>query len=63
MLQDGVRRDAESLRLELRNTIAAYKVPQYVHLVQSLPKSAAGKVLKEELRRQFQAVAPADKAA
>jgi len=31
--------------------LAPYKVPRAVHLVDAIPKSASGKVMKEELRR------------
>jgi long-chain acyl-CoA synthetase len=37
----------------LRGRIAGYKCPKDIHLVESLPKSAAGKVLRKELRIQF----------
>jgi len=33
--------------------LARYKIPKSVAFVESLPRTAAGKVLKRELRRQF----------
>ena len=36
----------------LRNRVARYKVPKRVEVVEKLPISAAGKILKRELREQ-----------
>ena len=36
-----------------RGSIGSYKIPKEIHVVESLPKSALGKVLKTELRRNF----------
>jgi fatty-acyl-CoA synthase len=45
---------AEELRAFLKERLANYKVPKSIHLVDSLPKSAAGKILKTELARSLQ---------
>jgi fatty-acyl-CoA synthase len=37
----------------LTDRLAKYKVPKSVSLMQALPISAAGKILKRELREQF----------
>lgn len=37
-----------------RQHIGAYKLPRRVDMVESLPKSAMGKILKSELRKQWQ---------
>ncbi len=37
-----------------RGSIGGYKIPKEIYVVESLPKSALGKVLKTELRRKFQ---------
>jgi len=37
-----------------RDNMANYKVPRTVEIVQALPLNASGKVLKTELRKQFQ---------
>lgn len=37
----------------LRANLARYKVPKTVYLLQSLPISGAGKILKQDLRRRF----------
>ncbi|MEN6617088.1 MAG: AMP-binding protein [Syntrophorhabdus sp.] len=36
-----------------KGKIAGYKVPKVVHFVPELPRNAAGKILKRELREQF----------
>jgi acyl-CoA synthetase (AMP-forming)/AMP-acid ligase II len=43
----------EELIRRLRTQLAAYKCPKAIHFAASLPKSAAGKVLRTELRKQF----------
>ena len=42
--------DAQALIAHCRAEMAAYKVPKIVRLVDSLPKSAVGKILRRELR-------------
>jgi len=37
----------------LKNHLAKYKVPKHVRVVESLPISAAGKILKRELKKDF----------
>jgi long-chain acyl-CoA synthetase len=46
----GARVDEEQLRLHCREFIAGYKCPKSVEFRDELPLSAAGKVLKRELR-------------
>jgi fatty-acyl-CoA synthase len=41
---------AESLREALSGTIAEFKIPKYVRFVDDLPRTATGKVRKQELR-------------
>jgi fatty-acyl-CoA synthase len=43
--------DMESLRRWLRGRLGAFKVPRDIHIVESLPRNATGKVLKADLRR------------
>lgn len=38
----------------LRSHLAAYKMPKHVRLLDALPKSGAGKILKTELAEQFE---------
>ncbi len=44
---------AEELLAFMRDHLAGYKVPKSVALLDALPVSAAGKILKRELRAQF----------
>jgi fatty-acyl-CoA synthase len=37
--------------------LAHFKVPKRVHLTDALPKNPSGKLLKRELRRQYEAAA------
>ncbi len=43
--------DPEEIRDFCRTTLAAYKVPKSVRVVDALPKDTQGKILKRELRR------------
>ena len=50
--------DGESLTIEeltafCRERIAGYKTPRSMEIVEALPLSAAGKVLKRELRKPY----------
>ena len=36
-----------------RGKIGGYKIPKEIHIVESLPKSAMGKILKTELRSKY----------
>ena len=49
VLRRGAELDAAGLRAFLKTRIANYKVPKHIAIVDELPKSAAGKVLKREL--------------
>jgi acyl-CoA synthetase (AMP-forming)/AMP-acid ligase II len=49
----GSQVSGEDLILRLRKHLAAFKCPKEIHLVQTLPKSAAGKILRKELRKQY----------
>jgi long-chain acyl-CoA synthetase len=55
-LRDGATVDAEGLRQHVAGRLAAFKVPAVVHLTdETLPRNAAGKVLKRELREKHAA--------
>ncbi|HEY8491268.1 MAG TPA: o-succinylbenzoate--CoA ligase [Dehalococcoidia bacterium] len=43
----------EALRAFCRERLAPYKVPRHVHFVAALPRNAAGKLLRQALRRQY----------
>ncbi len=57
-LRDGATVDADGLRAHVAGRLAAFKVPAVVHLTgEALPRNAAGKVLKRELRDELAAQA------
>jgi acyl-CoA synthetase (AMP-forming)/AMP-acid ligase II len=45
--------DSETLTAHCRASLANYKVPKRIEFVQSLPRNSMGKVLKRELRTDF----------
>lgn len=49
----GSQVSEEELRSFCRKELAGYKVPQKVFWVESLPRSASGKLLKNRLKEQF----------
>jgi acyl-CoA synthetase (AMP-forming)/AMP-acid ligase II len=49
----GAQPTADELIGHCRGRIGGYKIPRRVAFVDALPKSAMGKVLKDELRRRF----------
>jgi fatty-acyl-CoA synthase len=53
VLKPGASVTADDLIAFMRDHLAAYKVPRAVTFLDSLPISAAGKILKRELREQF----------
>ncbi|GFG69934.1 long-chain-fatty-acid--CoA ligase [Mycolicibacter senuensis] len=53
VLQPGASATGEDIRADSKRYIAGYKAPRSVEFVEALPTSAAGKVLKRELRRQY----------
>ena len=50
VLQPGAALDLEELQALAREHIAGYKIPRSISFTDALPMSAAGKVLKRELR-------------
>ncbi len=50
----GVTVDPAALRAGVRERLASFKVPKRVHVVDSLPRNAMGKVEKAVLRRRFE---------
>ncbi len=51
VLAAGATATADEIRDHTRTTIAGYKVPRTVEFVDALPVSAAGKILKRDLRK------------
>lgn len=53
VLEPGATLDAEGIREFARGTLAAYKVPRKIVVVDELPKSLIGKVIRREVRAQL----------
>ncbi|MDB5913684.1 MAG: Acyl-CoA synthetase (AMP-forming)/AMP-acid ligase [Ramlibacter sp.] len=53
VLKPGSSVSADELIRRLRAQLAAYKCPKVIYFSSSLPKSAVGKVLRKELRKQY----------
>jgi malonyl-CoA/methylmalonyl-CoA synthetase len=52
--RDGAPVDPEAVRSALRASLAGYKVPKRVHVIDELPRNAMGKVEKTKLRQQLE---------
>jgi fatty-acyl-CoA synthase len=50
----GSELDGDALRAWLRERLARFKVPKHVRVLETLPTSGAGKILKTELRARFE---------
>jgi fatty-acyl-CoA synthase len=50
VLHPGASATSEALLEHLRGRVARFKVPKKVEVLERLPVSAAGKILKRELR-------------
>jgi acyl-CoA synthetase (AMP-forming)/AMP-acid ligase II len=53
VLRPGHELTAAELREHAKTLIAGYKAPRTAEFVEALPVSAAGKILKRELRRPY----------
>jgi long-chain acyl-CoA synthetase len=51
-LKPGQRASADSIRRHCRDHLGRHEVPRKIFIVDALPRNAAGKVLKRELRKQ-----------
>jgi len=49
----GTPETADEIQQRLRTRLAAYKCPKALYFVNTLPKSAVGKVLRKHLRQQY----------
>ena len=49
----GDELDIDSLRAKLKERLARYKVPKRFEIMDELPKSGAGKILKREIAKRF----------
>ena len=45
--------DQSAIKAELKKSLANFKIPKHIHIVEELPKNAAGKVLKRVLKEQL----------
>ena len=52
-LREGRQATAEEIARFCKDRIASYKSPKKVHILESLPKNAYGKVLQRELKERF----------
>ncbi len=52
VLRPGARVTGDEIRLFVKEQVAPYKYPRVVRIVEDLPKSHTGKVLKRELRER-----------
>ena len=52
-LKTGQHADAAALIAHAKAHIAPFKVPKRILIVESLPRTASGKLLKRELRKQY----------
>ena len=57
--RDGVQRDPAEIMRFLESRVARYKLPRAVYYLDSLPRTAYGKVIKAELRQWYQERRPA----
>lgn len=53
VVRPGVSLTCEEVRAHSKTLIAGYKSPRSITIVEQMPVSPAGKILKRELRRQF----------
>ena len=52
--KDGHKLSLEELRAFCENRLARYKIPLRLHEIDALPRNPSGKILKYQLREQFQ---------
>ena len=58
ILKPGADLTLAELQAHCRGRIASFKVPGHLRLIESLPKTASGKVRKSELRAAFRVESP-----
>lgn len=52
-VRDGATMDTQTVRAHLEGSLARYKLPKHVVVVDELPRTASGKVRKADLRARF----------
>lgn len=58
VLKEGMTATSEELILHCQQHLASYKKPKYVVFIDSLPKSAVGKIVRRKLRREDNQASP-----
>lgn len=53
VLKPGKNTTGEEIQQRLKQKIASYKCPKFIHIVDQLPKSAVGKVLRKDLKSKY----------
>ncbi|MGW0630578.1 class I adenylate-forming enzyme family protein [Streptomyces sp. NPDC002758] len=53
VIAPGSVADPDAVRAQLRELIAAYKIPKHIEFVDVLPRTTSGKVLRRELRKRL----------
>jgi long-chain acyl-CoA synthetase len=53
VLEPGATLDADALRAHCRTILSAYKVPKHISVVDDLPRSLVGKVLRRIVREEL----------
>lgn len=56
VLKDGAKVTKEDVILFCKSKLSTFKVPKFVDFAKSLPKNPSGKVLKRELRQEYEAL-------
>ena len=51
--EDVTELDEKGLKAHLREKLANYKIPKQLHIIESLPKNATGKILKRVLKEKL----------
>ena len=60
VLQPGASAQPESLKQHVRDHLANYKVPRDITIIDELPRSNTGKILRRELLQQVQTTGEQD---
>ncbi|HHO65480.1 MAG TPA: long-chain fatty acid--CoA ligase, partial [Epsilonproteobacteria bacterium] len=53
--EDARELDEKGLKTYMREKLANYKIPKYIHIIEELPKNATGKILKRVLKEKINA--------
>ena len=52
-LDEGASLDEQALREHCRELLAAYKVPKRIVVIDEMPRSLLGKILRKQVREQM----------